>query len=341
MTKRLILPLPQQGNNHEMPLASDAVQQHIQAWLNEKIDYIKSVFQSSLHTPNKHAINSTAQAIVSILTQKIFNFQSKKNIQHLLTAVEAGIMQAIENQAPLHFVYLYNGAYRASCCPQAMNLIFEPDQTELMLLYQIALLQERVKAVYAPGIQFTIVLNNGVAHWVNQIPLAATTSYANAFRKMIQYLNANNNIRLLVQSELSNFNSSFQWSKHEVLPPLSGKEHHIIERFTGRSLLPLEAAILAHRYTEAETTWFNQLNRLPQVQTAILMRQVADTHMLSFRPFPGGAIRAQNGSLGFELQGETILPKLITSENSRQAQVSITTMVWPWQSLSEKQYQAS
>jgi hypothetical protein len=50
---------------------------------------------------------------------------------------------------------------------------------------------------------------------------------------------------------------------------------------------------------------------------------VAHPHSLSFRPFPGGAIRSQNGSVGFEEQGETQVPKLITSENFNHFQIEL------------------
>lgn len=44
-----------------------------------------------------------------------------------------------------------------------------------------------------------------------------------------------------------------------------------------------------------------------------MFRQVAHPEMLSFRPFPGGAIRIQNGSLGFMMNNNFLSLKLITA----------------------------
>lgn len=56
-----------------------------------------------------------------------------------------------------------------------------------------------------------IVINNGVAKWVNDIPISATESYANKLRKMINFFGAENRVKILLQSELVGFDPGYSF----------------------------------------------------------------------------------------------------------------------------------
>ncbi|MGI9192301.1 MAG: hypothetical protein ACR2IL_09265, partial [Chitinophagaceae bacterium] len=138
------------------------------------------------------------------------------------------------------------------------------------------------------------------------------------------------NINILLQSELPGFNTHLNLDSSNHMSMISEKDHQIIERFMGRTLNNEEATQRAHTYLQAELYWFKQLSEYDENHSAIWMRQVANTNMLSFRPFPGGAIRSQNGSFGFEMHGAALRPKLITSNNVSQNNLTCVTISLPW-----------
>ena len=269
-------------------------------------------------------------ALVDILVHRSFNYQSKKNSLHILPGIRQTMALSIALGRPIPFLYLYNGGYRASPFPNDSSLIFNPDFTELMLLYQLALLHQKIRAVYSPGMEFTIVINNGVAQYVNDVPVVATEQYVQQLRAMINWVGAEKTVRVLVQSELQEIVAEEGSRINPSIPLLSDKEHATIERFMGRAISREEASIRALRYTQAEALWFDEVNKIARSQQAILLRQIADGSMLSFRPFPGGAIRSQNGSLGFDYINETIRLKLITTESGARRSIVRLPMVFPW-----------
>ena len=296
-------------------------------WFSDKMEQLKLGFMQQpqkADNTNYSEVDQLTQRIVNVLQHRTFNYQSKKKCSDILPRVRQTIASSIALKRPIPFLYLYNGGYRATPFSQDSSLIFTPDFTELMLLYQIALFNRKIQTLYSPGIEFTIVINNGVAQYVNDVPLASTEQYVKALRRMIELVGAESHVRVLVQSELSDFKQVDTFDRLSLtVPSISEKEHANIERFIGRSLSAEEAALRAFRYTEAEASWFEEIKAMAQTKQAVLLRQIADGSMLSFRPFPGGAIRSQNGSLGFEYINNTIRLKLITSENALQKEVRI------------------
>jgi len=284
-------------------------------WMNTKLDFIRESWKKfTLLSTKNPSFEATATVISKILAHKTFNFQSKNKITNILVSVEQNIKQQLQAETPLNFFLLYNGGYRASSSEKESVLIFEPDQTEMMLLYQIALLKSKIEAIYPKGIEFTIVINDGVAKWVNDIAIANTQNYANKLREMITFFGAENCVKVLVQSELANFNPNFSFELKEEQTVLSEEDYLMVERFLGRSCNKEEAMHRAALYKLAELKWAEHLLPIVTNENALLLRQVAHPDMLSFRPFPGGAIRIQNGTFGFQYQNNTLQPKLITSK---------------------------
>jgi len=333
MTNQLILPISPHSRCDGFPRADIECSALVNSWLHNRIELIREIWSQSAKAPNYTLISNPAalaREVVDILAHRTFNYQSKIKLGHLIHRVRHQLIKQIDRGGPIRFFLLYNGGYRASSLPNKLSIIFEPDQSELMLLYQIALLHSKVSAVYDPGIEFTIVLNNGVAHWVNDIPLDATEHYANQLREMIEQLGAEIRVRVLLQSELIEYNRSFSFEPFLAQVLLSEKEHGIVERFLGHSCSAEEATRRSALYTLAESTWGEEVTSMAKANNALLLRQVAHPEMLSFRPFPGGAIRSQNGSLGFQYHDNTLKTKLITSHSVKKHGVMWVHYDLPW-----------
>lgn len=323
MSNRIILPQSTQRMDQiSYPEASSESQARLSAWLRSKANYMRSIWMQPPAAIGAGCLAS-ADALIQVLLHHNFNHQSKGRLAHLLPALRSHLEPQIWSGCRIPLFLLYNGGYRASPFPASLEPIFEPDQTEFMLLLQITRLQEKMSAVYAPGIEFVIVINNGVARWVNDIATDITQAYVVQLREMIQSLGASAAVSVLLQSELNSFTDALSWTPRPLLQVLSDKEHRIVERFLGRPCSAQEAQHRSALYVHAEATWAQLLQPIATLKGAAVLRQVAHPHMLSFRPFPGGAIRSQNGSVGFEETNETQVPKLITSENFKRFNIEL------------------
>ncbi len=306
----------------------EIITREIQSWMNENNSLAKKIWTdvkfgnfhiSDRISPKSLDTDFLADGILKIISQKRFNYQSKNKINQQLQLEREKIVGQIMKYEPIHFVLLYNGGYRASNNGKLDELIFEPDQTELMLLFQISLLQERIVKIYPPGIKFDIVINNGVAYWVNNISLESTSIYANKLRKMLELLGASCRIEVVVQSELEDFHPEFDLSKLNERELIVHDEtelnriQKIVERFLGRNCTTQEAINRWNMYELAETYWGNTLMHLYHDKSVVFFRQVQHLNMLSFRSFPGGAARIQNGTVGFVYENAKLIVKLITT----------------------------
>jgi hypothetical protein len=333
MIEQLILPLSPHSDHEGYSKADEECAASISDWINTRIVSIREVWSQSPSTSKKIISpnpSDRADEIAKILTQRVFNFQSKINSSPLLPKVRQNLVKQLSKGTPIKFFLLFNGGYRASSFTDKLSLIFDPDQTELMLLYQISLLNKKICSLHDPGIDFTIVVNNGVAHWVNNIPLVATENYAKKLREIIDSLGAASSIRVLVQTELEGYDPEFSFEPFEPDSLVSEKEHKIVERFLGRSCSQEEAKYRSALYTLAEEKWGEEISSIATENDALMLRQVAHPDMFPFRPFPGGAIRIQNGSFGFQHLNNKLTPKLITSENAKKYGVKWVPYSFPW-----------
>lgn len=330
----LILPSSEQHNyNHQYKHVDENKNRQIFSFLNEKISFIKAswpIQEPKVSVPSECIdIQGVVDQLLRVLLHQSFNHQSRGRYQSILPGIRHLLSAKVANHLPITLFFLYNGGYRAEPFPYRNGLIFKPDQTELLLLYQVSLLQKRITKFYPPGIDFVIVINNGVASWVNDIPIDKTESYVARFRKMIRAVGACGGIRLLVQSEMSGFRLHIKMPTATTPPELAPKEQSIVERFLGR---PCSAEEARHRfglYALAEAKWAEDLSPVSSSEGALLLRQVAHPGMLSFRPFPGGAIRAQNGSIGFAERDGDLIPKLVTSESFERHEIKLASISIP------------
>jgi hypothetical protein len=333
MKENLILPLTCDADLEDHYKADAEPTSLVAAWLNTRSEFIHEVWSqdSALKEIDfSYSPSEIADEIAKILTHRVFNYQSKINLSQIISKVRQNLFRQISNGTTIKLFLLYNGGYRASPLPNQLSLIFEPDQTELMLLFQISLLNKKIFALYNFGIEFNIVINNGVAKWVNDIPITATENYANQLRKMIKFFGAENSVNVLLQSELVGFNPSFSFEPLQQQSLLLENEHLMVERFLGRRCNREEAAHRSALYKLAESKWAEDLSTITTAKDGIIMRQVAHPNMLSFRPFPGGAIRVQNGTFGFQYQKNSLRPKLITSKSMKEHDVEWAPCYFPW-----------
>ncbi len=301
-------------------------------WLSDRFARVRKAWETPPADDHRPVGNPAEciESIVGILLHRKFNHQSRGRVAHVIPSLKRKLEQAVSENRPITLFFLYNGAYRASPFPDRLQLNFEPDQTEFLLLDLIAQLQTRIRARYSPGIDFVIVVNNGVALQTNEIPIAATEAYVARLRGMIDAVGAAGRIRLLVQSELEGGTCADLTIGDAPYPIVSAKDHSIVERFLGRECGSQEACYRAALYKAAEAAWAEVLRPLAAARNAIVLRQVAHPETLSFRPFSGGAIRSQNGTVGFLKHGGALLPKLLTAESFAQHEVHVASIRSPW-----------
>lgn len=290
----------------------------LSCWLEEKTRDMHGIWSGGSYRPVVAPVSdpaTCADRILSVLVDPKFNYQSRGRVVRFFPSLRHRLEQTTQSMRPITFFLLFNGGYRATPWPNRLELVFQPDQTELMLLYQIALLQQKITAFYAPGIDFVIVVNNGVARWVNDIPCHLTEDYVRRLRTMIYQTGAADHVRVLAQSELPDYRDTWVGGGITVTENFTETEHRLVERFLGRSCDSAEARFRNALYSAAEAVWAEVLRPLAEAQNAVVLRQVAHPASLSFRPFPGGAIRTQNGTLGFSVRNESLIPTLITTSN--------------------------
>lgn len=304
--------LPVKSNSGAFPKGN--VEPNIQGWMDERMAFIRQIWTAppppSLKLEDPQDV---VNALVDLLTHRKFNYVSKSKLRPIMDGVRQNLAKQWTSGQPLTFYLLLNGGYRAAHGPERSDLIFEPDHTELLLLYQIALFRSEVARLCDRPVAFHIVVNNGVAKWVNGIALAKTERYANKFRGLVDQLGASREVQVLLQSELVGFEPNKDFGTALSPSALSAQEHAMVERFLGRTCSKEEAEYRAALYVEAEAKWARDLQPLIQAHGGLVMRQVAHPDMLSFRPFPGGAIRIQNGTLGWVEHKERLQPKLVTA----------------------------
>lgn len=256
---------------------------------------------------------SIAEDILKILLSHDFNHQSRGRVAHLIPDLLVSIADAVKSGERLPIYFLYGGGYRAAVGESSLAPVFAPDITELMLIYQIAKLEQKIRMVYPPGVSFSLVINNGVAAFVNAIPIAQTNDYVRRLRLLIKRLGADSAVWVLNQSELGDFAPDMVAC--EILPKgeIDPVDHAIVQRFLGRRCSVEEACWRFAAYEKAETVWGAKLRSIVGARSAVFCRQVAHPASLSFRPFPGGAIRVQNGTVGFSIGVSGPKPRLVTA----------------------------
>lgn len=286
------------------------IRTHLQACVEEMRQLFGGAAEAQAAAgPSPKAI---AEQILRVLLSHEFNYQSRGRLAHLVPDLLAGFERVIGSGRKLPVYFLFHGGYRAKVGGPALAHTFAPDITELLLIQQVARLERRIRAIYPPGVRFAIVINNGVAAHTNGIPYALTSGYVRGLRRLIARLGADQTVWVLEQAELGDFGAKMH--AVEVVPKaqIDPVDHGVVERFLGRTCSSEEACLRLATYERAEGVWGAEIRAIVAAQDGFFCRQVAHPACLSFRPFPGGAIRVQNGSVGFRIGASGPVPAFVT-----------------------------
>ena len=294
----------------------------ISQYLHACIEEIRLIFSENTEKYLNNSICEPNEILKAILSHE-FNYQSRGRVAHLTPALLAAFEQTIAARKKLPIYLLLHGGYRAMVGGDRHAHVFAPDITELLLIYQIARLERKIRAIYPPGISFSIVINNGVAAYTNGIRYENTNAYVRRLRDLIARLGAEQSIWVLNQSELGCFEDRMCGIDIPPKPAIDAVEHAIVERFLGRSCSIEEASQRAAMYVQAETVWGQEIRAIVAAQSGIFCRQIAHPDCLSFRSFPGGAIRVQNGTVGFRMGPKGPVPRFVTPITLNRMETSV------------------
>ena len=283
----------------------------IKIFLETCISEIHATFNSAHHSEGG-TDPIAPEKVLKILLSHEFNYQSKGRTKHLHADLLKLLGRVIASGKKIPIYFLFRGGYRAAVGGEPLAHVFAPDITELMLIYQVARLERRIREVYPPGVSFSIVINNGVAAFTNGIAYACTNDYVRRLRQLIGRLGAQETVWVLNQSELGSFEDRMHGIDIVPKPEISPVDHGVVQRFLGRTCTVEEACLKIATYEKAEMVWGTQVRAIVAADGGIFCRQVAHPACLSFRPFPGGAIRVQNGTLAFRLGDAGPVPVFVT-----------------------------
>lgn len=284
-------------------------------------DYLEGVlnfiYESKYRDTFPYAENVTGEDIFNVIISKEFNYQSKKNIVHKKDGAIQAISRSIKNGLPIKLFFAVGGGYKATI---DNNNISELNYTlglgEILVLYQICRLEHQIKKIYPPGILFHIVIDNGVANYVNDIPIEKTEGYSSLYRAVISKLGKDNVIKLVVQTESLNWISESSKIVVNMVDRISEDEYNNILRFTGRKCTMDEALFSKSKYIAAMDFSAKLISNY--IGDEMWFVQYSSGNNLTFRPFPGGASRIQAGDIALKKENEKVLPFLLSTKNFSQ-----------------------
>ncbi len=260
-------------------------------------------------------VKCVPQHVFDILTHREFCYLSKTRAEPYRAETIKHIAAAIDRGVPIPFYLDLGGGYHASITPGIEDMVFAPGLGELLVLQQFTRFARRVGEIYAPGVVFTIVIDNLCALFVNEIPVARTERFCALYRDMINALGLSANVRLLVESE--QFNPA-QYAPIEMVNApcsrISPNEHGNIERFLGRLCDEAEAIERRNRYSHFGAC---SESLLATVIDGVHMTQRASPTTLCFRAYPGSDCRIQAGQVALQPSSDgRMKPFLLTSRNA-------------------------
>jgi hypothetical protein len=232
------------------------------------------------------------------------------------------MVSCIRKERPIRFYYDIGAGYSAAVSLKDLStrdiptgLSFEPNSLHILCLAQIAKFAEQVSRVHPPGLEMHLVIDNLVAHFVNDIPLEKTLGFCERLRGLISELGMGSLCKLLVESEHSTLRSS-------DVPAVSGlpadtldqDQYENVLRFSGRWLSRRQAGQRHRLYTEVTDL---SEKRLEARIDGVHLTQRLGPCTMPFRAFRGGNARIQAGRLSFIRNTKgVIVPHLLTSRNS-------------------------
>lgn len=266
--------------------------------------------------PRENDAQLVAAGIYQIITGRNYSHLSRGKAAKYKDSILKHIEQDVDAGRPATFFYDLGPGYHASLHPGQMDLSFEIGLSELFALYQITEFSREVSEIYSKGARFIIIIDNLCALATNDIPVERTLQYCAELRSLIEETGVQQNIQLLVESEL------FEESNYPRLELpvseasdqfLSEWEIENVSRFVGRRCDMSEAMARIDMYGKASEV---TENNLAGVVTGVRLTQRATENTLGFRSFPGGDSRIQSGEIAIihNKKGK-LRPILLTSRN--------------------------
>lgn len=282
--------------------------------------YLRDVMRD-LRTPpvSKAALSepaAVAEGMIDLLFGRQFSYLGRSRARVYEDAIRSTIVRSVERGEPIPFYFDIGGGYHATVQPGKQSYTFDAGLGELFVLTQIARLRQAVAQVYAPGVRFSLVIDNLCALLVNDIPLAKTLDYCARLRRLIEGLHLKDRVSVLVESEnfsVAELDSAARAAGPAQIAPMTPKRHRNVERFLGRPCTEKEAFERELRYHAVVHASEHQFDRIID---GIHMTQRASPTTMCFRPFPGGDSRIQSGQVVMTRNpGAGVHPMLMTSTN--------------------------
>lgn len=283
-------------------------------------EYLRSILRD-LEAPDVAAPGITAARLPELVfaaqTQREFCYLGRARVAPYRDRAQQLIARSVGRGEPVHYCLDIGGGYHASLRPGTEELSFGPGLGELLLLRQIRRFDTRVRGLYPPGTRFSLVIDNLVAWFVNDIAILSTENFCARLRDLIAHAGMAGLVELWVESEhLAAADFEELRPACRVAPDadaLTGKDHDTIERFLGRHCDRAEAAQRAARYREITAVSGELINRRLD---GLRMTQRATAETICFRPFPGADSRIQSGEVALCTATDGHLrPLLLTSHN--------------------------
>ena len=239
----------------------------------------------------------TPDHVFDILSGRQFSYLGRTKSSMYRQSIVKMVEHAMHQRQPIRFYYDIGGGYHA--VPQrGSDLSFDVGLAELFVLHQIALFSNAIRSIYAPGVRFSLVVDNLCALISNDIPIEQTTEYCRQLRTLINDLQLAPFIDVLVESEVTSIpdflRSLTARSPSSRSTELTGQQYNNVERFLGRHCNGDEATERALHYTQIREV--SEQFFAPLI-TGIHMTQRATVSTMCFRPFPGGDSRIQCGEV--------------------------------------------
>jgi hypothetical protein len=261
--------------------------------------------------------DALAHDIFSILTSRDFCYLSRGKTEPYRENAVRSIAADVGAGVPVRFYYDIGAGYHASIDPENSGLVFSVGFSELCVLSQITSFCTRVSAIYPPGANFILVIDNVCGFLTNDIPLERTGAYCSALRALIDETGVGDRVSVLVEAEefvVPSYVIDAQRLADDMaaLHP-TAEDIDNVSRFLGRTCGEDEARERMAKYRQAgELTE----QHLEGVVRGVRMTQRATGGTLGFRPFPGGDSRTQVGEVAISPNAKGALrPILLTTRN--------------------------
>ena len=294
---------------------NDSLSEDILDYFSQIISVLRA---DSVQLSEKLDDQSVVEKTFEVLTSRRFCYLSKKRVKPYREAIIQYIEKQVRLSQPIHFYLDIGGGYHASLFPGKEGLRFSPSLGEFFILYQIKQFSNSIQRFYAPGIKFTLVVDNMCALLINDISVESTAAYHKTLQLMIASFGMDTQVDIFLESlnfKLEDYLNIINREKLESIE-ITEKEVANIARFLGRQCDLEEAEMRAKKYKTVCGVSEKFINRMIN---GIHMTQRATDSTICFRAFPGADSRIQCGEVAISTKSSGKLhPILLTSSNVNQ-----------------------